>query len=165
VGGKPVRIGMVTDELEKLFIKDNKNEPKLSNIYNSFSEDAWRNLSKGNADKILEEAKFIVSRYFYLVQMNFNDDWNSKKSLMFTSKYFGAFCRLLVEFKRLNLDEAQIDTKLKELKTNIVKEMKAIPRPLVFMKSKQDIGVPQVGGTNSASLPIIYEWLKKHISI
>jgi DGQHR domain-containing protein len=119
VGGRPVRIVTVTNELSPLLDMRNAEDPSTLGIYETFSGDAWRLLERGRQNRILSESKRTLNMYFSDVANVFNADWSSKHSLIFTSKYLAAFCKLLVEFRKRRLTASQIHNSLSLTRTSI----------------------------------------------
>lgn len=140
VGGRSVRIVTIVNELKELF------NPKYKDILikNKLSEQTTE----------LEIGKVLVERYFSLLKQTFDKDWKSKDSLVFTSKYIAAFCRLLIEFLcKEKLSEDEIKCRLENLRTNLQ------PTNDIYFKKGSNT-VPQVGGANSANVQKICEFLK-----
>ena len=119
VRGRPVRIVTVTKELAPLLDKRNAEDRSTLGIYETFSGDAWRLLERGKQGRMLSECKRTLNVYFSDVADVFGSDWDSKHSLIFTSKYLAAFCKLLVEFRKRRLTGSQIHSCLSLMKANI----------------------------------------------
>lgn len=119
VGGRPVRIVTITKELAPLLDKNNKNQQSTLGIYETFSQDAWNSLERGKDRKIIDECKNALKRYFGYVAEIFNHDWESKESLIFTSKYLAAFCKLFIEFRKRKMNWKDIQDKISQMKLNI----------------------------------------------
>ncbi len=167
VGGRPVRIVTVTKELAPLLDEKNADQSSTLGIYETFSKDAWRALSRGRDRKIISECKATLKRYFRDVAEVFQEDWASKESLIFTSKYLAAFCKLFIEFRKRWMDWDQIRSRLNIMKSNIESYLKNNGRILgnygeVLWKNNAPVpatygAIPPARGSFSD----IYEFLKE----
>ncbi|MEM2857072.1 MAG: DGQHR domain-containing protein [Candidatus Nitrosocaldaceae archaeon] len=141
VGGKPVRIVTIVKELKELF------NPAYKEILANYKI----NENKEYTD--LEKGKVLIERYFSLLKQIFKEDWGSKDSLIFTTKYIAAFCRLFIEFKcKQRLDDEEINRRLENLRDKLQSSNK-----IYFKKGNERI--PQVGGTKSSNVQAIYKFL------
>ncbi len=119
VKGRPVRLVTVTKEIEILFDKRNINDAFKKGLFESFPEEAWSSYAKGKPEKILDEVKSLLDKYFGFVSKIFTEDWGSNESMIFTSKYLAAFCRLLIECKKRKMNDSEIQEALKLMKRKI----------------------------------------------
>lgn len=120
-GGRPVKIVMVTNELARLL------RPRSASgdgPYHNISEAAWDLYAKGRPNKILDETYSLLDKYFRIVRDNFAEDWDSKESMIFSSKYMMAFTRLFVEYTLNNRTDAQIGKSIATLKNRLVRQSK-----------------------------------------
>ncbi len=102
VGGSPVKIVTVVNELAPLLDKTNKDDRQRKPVYNTFTPGAWRALERGRETLILSECKKLLNQFFREVSTVFSNDWSSRRSMIFTSNYIAAFCRLLITFREQN---------------------------------------------------------------
>jgi DGQHR domain-containing protein len=167
VGGRPVRIVTVTKELAPLLDKRNELQISTRGVYETFSEESWRLHERGHDNRIISECKSVLKRYFAEVAQVFRDDWNSNESLVFTSKYLAAFCKLFVEFRKRRMDYSQIRNQLNQLKTNIISYLTSNSKTLGVHNEvlwKNNAAAPAITGSippARGSFSDIYEFLKE----
>jgi hypothetical protein len=169
VDGRPVKLVTVVDELKALLDVGNAKRTNKINVYGSFTTGAWRSLSRGHDKRILTESKKLVSQYFGMVSATFDKDWHSKDSLIFTSKYLAAFCRLLVSFRARNYNMAKIGVCLDGTRNRIARYLQAnrkLPGPRGELLWKNYASLATSTGTTllppaRGSLEDIYNFLKK----
>lgn len=141
IGGKPVRIVTIVNELKELF-----NYKDVLNEYNINDKDLG------------EIGKIMLERYFSYLKHIFENDWSDKDSLIFTTKYMAAFCRLFIDLRcKQRLD----DDKIKERLCNLRDNLRNISTEGKYF-SRDNEKIPKVGGKESASVQSIYEFLKEH---
>ncbi len=97
---KPIEIVMISKELSKMF-----NDKKIKN---------------DSPEKNIDYLYDITSKYFRILKSNFDDDWQNKSSLIFSSKYIAAFVRLLVEYNKKGYSQNTIGNKIQKLKKKLV---------------------------------------------
>ena len=171
VGGRPVRLVTVTEELASLLDLKNSEQTETLGIYRTFSDEAWRALERGRPDKIISECQRVVNEYFGWVSNIFRADWNSKDSLVFTSKYMAALCKILIEFKKRGFGTSRIRNRLNQTKTNIESYLRNNGKTLGSKGEilwKENAAIPGItSGLPSArgSFSEIYEFLSKQAQL
>lgn len=125
IGGKPIKIVTVADELSKLFdfekLKLDENK-KLLKLFSQESQKALKKQRKSN--KIIDEAYQFVNDYFGIVSTVFPNDWKSKESLIFSTKYITGFIRLFIEYKRMEYSNKKIASKLRKINSKVKSYLK-----------------------------------------
>lgn len=117
IGAPTVKIVTVVNELKRLFEEDY--------IYHIFTEESINKYRKGDAHDILKEACILVEKYFSYIKQVFQEDWKCKSSLIFTSKYMAALCRLLIEdFLSKQYDEKELLLRFYTIKINLLRTKK-----------------------------------------
>jgi DGQHR domain-containing protein len=173
VGGQPVRIVTVTKELSPLLDKRNAHDVPTRGIFDTFSSEAWRLLERGRESKIITECKAVLTRFFGEVAQVFENDWHSNRSLIFTSKYLAAFCKLFIELRRRRLPLSQDRNRLDQIKTSVESYLSQNGKTLgsdgeVFWKDNATVpaaiampGIPPARGSFSD----IYAFLEHHAGL
>jgi DGQHR domain-containing protein len=167
VGGPPVKIVTVVNDLANLLDERNNNNPQRQSVYDTFTPLAWNALKSGHETSILGECKKLLNQYFKQVSTIFSSDWSSKRSIIFTSNYIAAFCRLLITFREQNYDLRTMKRKIEAMPAAIQARIISTGRGLgpsgeLFWKENSvATGVLQapILGPRSSSIQI-HEFLK-----
>lgn len=145
-GVKPVKIVMISDELSKIFNPENEKRKGFKKLYKLFSSSAWNNLKSGKPKKIIEEALVEINNYFKIVKSNFNEDWSSNNSYLYSSKYMMGFVRLFIEYKKKGYAKNTIGKKISKMKTKLLTylyskegKIKVKSENLVFSKNYSNL--------------------------
>lgn len=163
---KTIKITTVVNKLQGLF-----NKKLYKNI---FSEMAVEEYENNNPEPLIKEAHNILEIFFSQVKAVFNKDWeNEEDSLILTSKYTAAFCKLFIEIMKnsgikIKYDGEQISNhkdlekyikeQLEDIKNNIIKELKMPNEEIIFKRDAKNI--PQVSGKAKSDVETIYNFIK-----